>query len=95
MPLYRPGDRVVVRPDLRTNVQYYMADRSTSVSASSEMVRNFAGNVITITDINSYGRYIAAEAKGWVWPDEMFAGIEEPPEFETPGGDILSMLGLT
>lgn len=94
MPLYRPGDRVIVRPDLRTNIQYRMKDGSTSVAASDGMVREFAGTVITITELNAYGRYVAAEARGWVWTDEMFVGVEAPPEFDSPDDDILSMLGI-
>lgn len=73
MALYNPGDRVVVRHDIEENRRYFMVgDHTISDVATSGMVR-LAGQVCTIGEVTSYGKYRIKEY-GANWTDEMFFG---------------------
>lgn len=71
---YSPGDRVVVRSDLRSGVKYFMYNSSVSDVAISEMLQ-FAGKTVEIESIsNSKNKYRIKECKYW-WTDGMFIGM--------------------
>ena len=70
---YKVGDRVVVREDLRHDVNYFMEDSHASDVAVDTML-NFRGQVVTIGD-GRYDKYSIEEC-GYSWTDEMFAGLE-------------------
>lgn len=69
---YKPGDKVVVRDDLRLGVRYYSKDGGAYSVATPTMIR-MRGKVATIKEI-TYHRYFIYES-GFYWTDDMFDGI--------------------
>lgn len=67
---YKPGDKVVVRPDLEHKRYYMEHDKSICDSAVGSMFR-FQGKTVTIKYI-MHGKYIITELPGIYWTDEMF-----------------------
>lgn len=79
MKKYQPGDRVIVREDLKDGEQYCMSDNKAYAANAVYAMTRFAGQAVTIRGFFS-GRYLIEEDSGWVWTDEMFVGLEEEPE---------------
>lgn len=76
--LYRPGDRVIVRPDLKRNTRYYMLNGSETFNAAVDDMFLLAGKIVTISDIWLNGQY-HVEGSTWSWTDEMFLGPYTDP----------------
>lgn len=66
---YLPGDKVLVRPDLKPGRYYSMADGSNSNIAVGGMI-NFAGKVVTISYLSD--RQYRIKEYTCFWTDEMF-----------------------
>lgn len=71
--LYKVGDRVRVRHDLKTRVTYNMAGSDVCDTATRDMIA-LAGQVVTIKACGY--KYRIAEC-GWNWTDEMFDGLAD------------------
>lgn len=73
--LYRPGDKVRVRDDLRTGVDYAVERGGPECRAHGNML-NYRGEVVTIHMLTSHYRYIIEELPGsaYKWTDNMFVG---------------------
>ena len=80
--IYKKGDRVIVRPDLNTMVQYEdFNDPSVIDVATTEMCK-LRGTMVTIRDAYyDRGKYEVKEDDGafW-WVDGMFLDQREEPE---------------
>ena len=76
---YQPGDRVVIRSDLRYG-RYYMDDDSVSNTAVEGMVR-MAGQIVTICQVSSQ-YMIEEDNREWHWVDGMFSGLADEGELE-------------
>ena len=77
MSLYKPGDRVVVRTDLKDNYagEYRMLDDSDEWNTVTSEMNRLAGKVVTIRKCSR--QYDIEEDGGrYSWTDEMFAGLE-------------------
>jgi hypothetical protein len=70
---YKPGDRVVVRPDLRGGVLYKMLDSSGESNDATEEMIELADKVVTIVATNGQYRIYGSSFN---WTDEMFLGLE-------------------
>lgn len=77
--LYKPGDRVVVREDLREDIAYYMADDPRENNYATSDMCDARGTVLTIQRIE-FGEYICEEFSLRFWTDEMFSGLAEEEE---------------
>ncbi|MGN0655230.1 MAG: hypothetical protein ACI4KR_00410 [Ruminiclostridium sp.] len=94
--LYKAGDKVLVKPDLNLEDEYYMSDKSEYDYVSEEMLE-YAGKVVTISEAYDFGYHIEELADDdddeWIWTDEMFAGLAEDPAvslmsfYDFAGGD--------
>lgn len=71
--LYQPGDRVVVREDLRAQ-RYYMDDRSAHDSAVAGMIGR-AGQIVTIDQGSGKKYKIKEDGGNFWWVDDMFSGL--------------------
>lgn len=54
---YQVGDKVLVKPNLNTSKMYFMDNSCISACPTSDMVQYFSGSVVTISNINSVGKY--------------------------------------
>ena len=86
--MYRVGDRVVVRPDLRRGVRYYMDNKDDWNSATEEMCA-MAGKTVTI-ERTSAGQY-SVTGSVWHWTDEMFYGPEGDGFDASCAGDLAAL----
>ena len=72
MGLYQVGDRVIVRNNLNQIERYYMSgSREVSDIATRDMVK-LRGQIVTISEICSSGKYRVRELRYRFWTDEMF-----------------------
>lgn len=71
---YKVGDKVRVRKDLKTGVEYYMRSGpeigESFYGCVSEMVE-MRGEVLTISIVDEDGWGYAVEENSWNWVDEM------------------------
>ena len=75
MGLYQVGDPVVVRNDLNQTARYFMyGSREVSDVATRDMVK-LRGQIVTISEICSTGKYRVRELGRCFWTDEMFEGL--------------------
>lgn len=76
---YKTGDMVMVRPDIKSDIRYYMRSgpKMGWEPGCIENVERYAGQICTITG-HAYGYYtIDADNGGWSWSDEMFEPIDD------------------
>ena len=72
---YKVGDKVRVRDDIEVYREYKMEDSKELAWINPEMLK-FKGEILTITEINQYGKYSVKEDNElWSWTDEMFSGL--------------------
>lgn len=72
---YKVGDKVRVRDDIEVYREYKMEDSKELAWITPEMLK-FKGEILTITEINQYGKYSVKEDNElWSWTDEMFSGM--------------------
>lgn len=72
---YSPGDRVVVRYDLRNGALYKSeTDSKISNVAVTGMVER-AGSVVTIASLMGGQYWIEEDGQRWRWVDGMFDGL--------------------
>ncbi len=83
MARYKPGDRVVVRPDLRGGILYKMLDGSGESNDATEEMIELADKVVTIVETN---RQYRIDGSCYNWTDEMFLGLES----DVYGEDIVA-----
>lgn len=76
--LYRPGDKVRVREDLRPGVDYAVERGGPECRAHGNMF-DYRGEVVTIYTLTSHYRYLIEELPSPVykWTDDMFVGWAE------------------
>lgn len=67
---YKVGDKVRIREDLVTGVNY-------GCSVAVDDMIDMAGSVVTIESVGSIGYYIEEDPDGYCWTDEMFEQVEE------------------
>jgi len=93
MPLlYQPGDRVIVRSDLRNNERYHMDGDPHIWMYTNEEMRRLAGEVVTIKGRHNCNEDIySVEGSPWGWTDEMFVGYADEEEIlPVPDNDYYS-----
>ena len=82
--MYKKGDVVVVRKDLRHSKRYAMADGSNPIDVNDEMIA-LGGTEVTILLEPGEGMRtwysIEEDGGSWSWSDEMFDGVAELPDF--------------
>ena len=72
---YKIGDKVRVRNDIEVHREYKMEDSKELAWITPEMLK-FKGEILTITEINQYGKYrVKEDNELWCWTDEMFSGL--------------------
>lgn len=78
--MYKPGDKVMIRPDLSCREVYRMRsgryDGEYTYNAIDQMV-DMAGEVFTIKGPRDGERGYTLEEIGYGWTDEMFVPINE------------------
>lgn len=78
--MYKPGDKVMVRPDLNCNEVYRMRsgifNGDHTYNAVDQMV-DHAGEVFTIQGPRDGGWGYSLTEIGYGWTDEMFVSINE------------------
>lgn len=78
--MYKPGDKVMIRPDLNCREIYYMRsgryNGDCTYNAIDQMV-DMAGEVFTIKGPRDGERGYTLEEFGYGWTDEMFVPINE------------------
>ena len=74
--LYDIGDAVVVKSDLRTNVDYYMKSGpdKTLYNNVTPGMQKFGGKVVHILDHVGNQYLIEEDEHSWWWTDAMFEG---------------------
>lgn len=90
MPKYKPGDKVVVRPDLTEYKLYGMHNSSVKTMATESMCK-LKGKVVTISEITN-GRaqaYKIQEEQEYLWTDGMFSGLGSSTEQDEFDGKCL------
>lgn len=73
MTLYKPGDRVVVRDDLRVYTNYAMRGSEQRMTVVEEMLP-FRGWEVTIAEVNHGFYFIEEDNHYYYWSDDMFTG---------------------
>ena len=76
---YDIGDTVVVKSDLRTDIDYYMKSgpRATMCNSVTEKMKRYAGKVVHVADYIN-GQYLIEEDDyKWVWTDDMFEDVSD------------------
>ena len=73
--MYNPGERVIVRRDLKYKQYNSKLDARVSNTAVADMV-SMAGLVVTIKTCEN-GQYRIEENERWRWVDSMFEGLED------------------
>lgn len=95
MSLYKPGDKVIVRPDLTNTWLYETDNKMRHVGVVSSMA-SFAGGIVTIkyaaTGSNDGCYKIEEDGGNWWWCDGMFVPVEtkEISVDESDWGDFFS-----
>lgn len=79
MTLYKPGDRVVVRDDLRVYTNYAMRGSEQRMTVVEEMLP-FRGWEVTIAEVNHGFYFIEEDNHYYCWSDDMFSGSAVPIE---------------
>lgn len=77
--MYKPGDKVMIRPDLSCRKIYRMRsgyNGSHTYNVVGQMVAQ-AGKVLTIRGPRDGGAGYSLEEFGYGWTDEMFISINE------------------
>ena len=87
--LYKPGDRVVVRDDMKVEEYYCNKDNEDAAARLVKPMNDLAGKTVTIYRIASASidrKFYRIDADGgmFFWSDNMFYGLEE----EVLGEDI-------
>ncbi len=69
MSKLKPGDKVKVREDLKTDRVYGNYNFTTDM-------KNFNGKVVTISEVTDFGNYkIAEDTEGYIWTEQMFEPV--------------------
>ena len=75
--MYKPGDKVTIRPDLKEYECYYMlSGPKKGICTVPDMVAQ-AGKVFTIEGIRENGRGYQLKEYGFGWTDSMFESVNE------------------
>jgi len=98
MPFFSVGEKVIVRHDIQTGMDYKMEDPCEGWIVVSEMA-SYKGKVLTIKKASKAG-YRCRECDEWWWSDEMFEEYlhrndccAEYGDFEpAPVGDLMAMI---
>lgn len=97
MPLYKVGDKVRIRRDLKRGDGYTMAGERWSNSVTPSMAAR-RGEEVEITGTWDWGYTISGDEVSWTWTDSMFEGTAEDEssdfgEFEIEEKDFDKLLG--
>lgn len=71
---YKVGDKVKVRKDLETNIDYYMQSGPETGECYYGCVREMVevrGEILTISVVDNEGWGYSVKENGWNWTDEM------------------------
>ncbi len=78
--MYKPGDKVMIRPDLKEYECYYMLSgpkKGKGMFCTVPSMVAQAGKVFTIEGIRENGRGYKLIGYGFGWTDEMFESLNE------------------